>query len=229
MKLIFVNKFRQRAININESIGINLLIVFLSLVSVFLLVYEFSVELSSEQIRQIHNLDLIIVCIFLFDFFIGLIIYPNRGRYLKNNWLDLFSSIPITDGLFRSLRVLRLLRLIRVVRLIQVRRLGKKAYDVVSIESAKYIYLTAVTSAVILSSAISFFTLEVGVNPNVNNFYDAIWWTVAVVTVGPAEIHPVTWEGRLIGMFLMIFGVVLVATLAGFVGHYFLSSKRFKL
>lgn len=219
-----MEKMRAGVIKISDSVVVNLVMVMLAILSVSLLVYELSADLPKETVRFIHITDLTIALIFLSDFFIGLAAHKNRLLYFKNNWIDLLSSIPVTDGLYRSFRIFRLLRLVRVIRLIQLRKI-KKTYDLAG-ESSKYIYLFSITTAVILSTAVSFFTLEIDQNPNINNFYDAIWWAVGAGTVGYGEIYPVTWEGRLIGIFLMFFGIGLVGTVAGFVGGHVLKLKK---
>lgn len=53
-----------------------------------------------------------------------------------------------------------------------------------------------------------FWKFELGVNPTVNSYWDALWWGVTTVTtVGYGDIIPTTDVGRLISMFLMIVGV----------------------
>jgi len=226
MPSLFYKKIFRK---IKQSIIINTLIILLALLSVGLLVYELSADLLAEQITLIHTIDLIIALIFLFDFIIGMTLADSRRKYFKRNWPDLLASIPITEGVFRSLRILRILRLVRIIRVIaRVRRIAVVA-DKIADESSKYIYATAITTVVILSSAVAFFTMEIEVNPNVNNFFDAIWWAVVTATtVGYGDIYPVTWEGRIIGMMLMFFGIGLVGTIAGFLGGYFIEKKRQK-
>ncbi len=204
-------------------------IILLALVSVFLLVFELSTELLPEQIDWIHRLDLVIAFVFLADFFVGIYLADDRSKYFKQNWPDLLASIPVTEGIFRSLRMLRILRLIRVIRVIaRVRRIGVAA-DKIADESSTYVYASAITGVVILSGAVAFFSMEYGVNPQVDSFFDAVWWAVVTgTTVGYGDIYPVTWEGRVVGMVLMFFGIGLVGTVAGFAGSYFINRRREK-
>jgi voltage-gated potassium channel len=221
--------FREKNIlrRIKENVWADIIAVLLALFSVALLVFELSAELYANQVALVHTIDIIIAFVFLLDFLIGVYLAENRSVYVRQNWPDLLASIPISEGLFRTLRALRILRLVRVIRVIaRIRRLGVVA-ETVADNSSRYIYVASVTSIVILSGAVAFFSMELDVNPDVNNFFDAIWWAVVTsTTVGYGDIFPVTWEGRVIGMLLMFFGIGLVGTVAGFVGSYFLERKR---
>jgi voltage-gated potassium channel len=69
------------------------------------------------------------------------------------------------------------------------------------------IYLTLAGNLVLFCAATGFFYVEVGANPNVDSWFDAIWWAFATVTtVGYGDIVPVTAGGRIIAIFLMVTG-----------------------
>lgn len=195
--------------------------------SVGLLVYELSADLLIEQLKIIHTIDLIIAILFLSDFIFGLYLSDNKKRYIRKNWADLLASIPVSHGIYRSFRFLRLIRVIRVIRVIaRINRVGHIA-DKIAQDSSKYVYMGAITSTIVLSGAVLFFSMELGINSQVNNFFDAIWWAVVTTTsVGYGDIYPITWEGRVVGMLLMIFGVGLVGVTAGIVGGNILKNKK---
>ena len=95
-----------------------LFIAFLAILSIFLLAYEFSPWADPDIVPITQSIDLIIAWIFLTDFFAGL--FCNREltkrTYFKQNWLNLISSIPVTEDAVRVLRILRILRAFRVIR-----------------------------------------------------------------------------------------------------------------
>jgi len=83
-----------------------------------------------------------------------------------------------------------------------------------------FLILTIVGNSLLVFSAVLFYFFEKGKNPNVSNFFDAIWWAVVTMTtVGYGDIYPFTTSGRITAMLLMIMGGALflsfVAILAG--------------
>lgn len=54
-----------------------------------------------------------------------------------------------------------------------------------------------------------FYQFEKNVNAQVDSWLDALWWGVSTITtVGYGDIVPVTMQGRIIGLFLMLSGVL---------------------
>lgn len=84
-------------------------------------------------------------------------------------------------------------------------------------------YITIITLSTLLLSSYAFFILEVERNLFVETFFDSFWWAVVTLTsLGYGDIYPVTIGGRIVGMFLMFFGVILIGVIAGsFSRHYF--------
>lgn len=89
----------------------------LAFISGGMLVYDFFAKNASGAIiKAMYDLDLGIAYIFLTDFVLGLYFAKHRLRHLKENWFDLLGSIPLSDGLFRAMRILRFVRLVRLLR-----------------------------------------------------------------------------------------------------------------
>lgn len=214
----------MRLKKIHDSLWNEVILAFLALLSVSLLVYELSVE--SVNAWWLYELDFYIALIFLTDFIIGFCVSESKKEYMKKNWYLLIASIPIPAALFQSLQALRILRLLRVIRIIaRVKRLATLA-SMVSPKGSRYIYIASLPLFTVFSGAVALYTVESDVNPKLENFFDAIWWSsVTVTTVGYGDITPVTWEGKLVGIVLMFFGIGLVGSVAGLVGSYFLSHK----
>ena len=65
-----------------------------------------------------------------------------------------------------------------------------------------------------------------GRKANIKTANDAIWWSVTTITtVGYGDKYPLTMEGRVIAMVLMLSGVGLFGTLSGLVASFFLGAR----
>ena len=206
-----------------QSVWKDLAISSLALLSAGLLIFEFSSDLLSSQLRVLYTIDLVIALLFLKDFIYEISVAKNKKLYFRQNWYLLIAAIPITEGVFQALRSVQLLRLLRVVRLYaRIKRLSI-ASEHISDKSTRYIFIALITTIVIFTSASLFYLFESETNAQLNSFFDAIWWAVVTsTTVGYGDVLPITWQGRIVSMVLMFFGIGLLGTIAGLVGNYFL-------
>jgi voltage-gated potassium channel len=61
---------------------------------------------------------------------------------------------------------------------------------------------------------------------NIKTPADAIWWAfITITTVGYGDKFPVSTEGRFVASFLIIFGVVMLATITGALAAWILEQK----
>ena len=61
----------------------------------------------------------------------------------------------------------------------------------------------------------------------ITNFGDAVWWAAATVaTVGYGDFTPVTFEGRIITIVLMLVGIGLVCTVTGAMACWLMDRAR---
>jgi voltage-gated potassium channel len=195
----------------------------LAFLSAGLLVYEVSVDVTDQRMWWIHVVDYVVAGLFMADFIAGLVVAKSRKRYLKENWLGLIASIPITGDLARSFRLLRLIRVFRVfARIQQLAKLSELFIE----GGSKYVYVSSVVTTVLLTASVAFFSFEYGVNANIQNFYDAVWLTMSTVTtVGYGDVYPVTFAGRITGMILMVIGVGVMGSVFGLVGGFFIEKR----
>ena len=73
-----------------------------------------------------------------------------------------------------------------------------------------------------------FYVHEKGVNPHVHTWFDALWWGMSTVTtVGYGDIVPMTVEGRVTGLFLMVTGLILFISFSALlVSMFFARAER---
>ena len=79
--------------------------------------------------------------------------------------------------------------------------------------SPHFIILSSFGNLVVFIFAGLFYQLELDANPVVNAPIDALWWAFATITtVGYGDITPITFAGRILGIFLMLIGTAIFAS-----------------
>jgi voltage-gated potassium channel len=203
-------------------LGYQLVIVVVSVVSLGIMAALATRSLSTETRSILDVADLVVCCLFLVDFVVNVVTSKNRLRYLMTwGWLDLLSAIPTID-VARWGRAARLLRLLRILRVIRAARImAALAFQHRAQNTAMATALLLVT--IIFASSIAILHFEDVDGGNIRNGYDAMWWAVTTVsTVGYGDLYPVTWEGRLIAVLLMIAGVGAFGTIAAGLASWFI-------
>jgi voltage-gated potassium channel len=215
--------------NINKSNSkisyLDILIIVLSIYVLIALLIDTFFKLPFEISRVLMTIDDGICIIFLVEFFIRFYHAENKIKFMKWGWIDLISSIPTLQILI----VGRLFRLMRLIRVLRAARSSKILVQRVLISKIKGT-MTAVgiiTILIIIFSSISILIVETAPESNIKTAEDAIWWTFATITtVGYGDKYPVTTEGRMIGVVLMIAGVGLFGTYTGYIASFFVSEKK---
>ena len=185
-------------------------------------VFKFPVAVSN--ILQV--LDTLVCVLLLIDFGIRFHRAPSKLSFLKWGWIDLVASIPNLPWLrvgrmVRILRVIRLLRAIRATQKISALVLKNKIHTgATSVVLTAFLLITFCSVAVLICE-------QQNPNANIQTAEDAIWWSVTTITtVGYGDKYPVTTEGRIVAMVLMISGIGLFGAMTGLAASYFLHPKQ---
>ena len=74
---------------------------------------------------------------------------------------------------------------------------------------------------------LSFYHVERNVNPFIDDMGDSLWWTtITTITVGfLQDIPPVTVEGKLLSIALILLGMIIFSTLTGTITDYFIGDE----
>ncbi len=195
-------------------VGYQMLILAVSVLSLGIMASMTGFALSPETRSVLDVADIVVCGLFLLDFGVSLTFAPNKLRYLATwGWLDLLSSIPAIDlarwgRAARVLRVLRVLRIMRATKIVAGLAMRHRARNAAM---AGVLLLLLV----IFASSIAILHFEDVEGGNIRDAHDAMWWAATTVsTVGYGDYYPVTWEGRLIAVLLMITGVGSFAAIA---------------
>jgi len=178
------------------------------------LLFQTAFQLSPEVNVLLDRIDFLVCVVFLVDFCIRFRRAPSKLAFLKWGWIDLVSSIPAFD----FLRWGRLVRVFRIIRILRAFRSTKHLIAFLYRSRAKSLMGTAALSAVVLVifSCIAILVFENEKDSNIKTPFDAIWWAFSTITtVGYGDKYPVTDEGKIVAIVLMVTGVGLFGVLTG--------------
>lgn len=159
----------------------------------------------------------IIWAIFVIDFVFRFILSNQKVRFLKTNAIELVSLIL---PFFRAFRMFRV-----IIALGFLSRVGK------TLTARINIYVGLILPLLIYVCALGVYDAEHDApGANITQFGDAAWWAfVTLATVGYGDYYPVTFEGRMIAVFLMIAGLAFVSVIAVSVATMFLHRLEYDI
>ncbi len=193
----------------------------LSMVALGLVVADLFFALPPEISRILQWVDHAVCFAFFVDFVVHFHRAKSKLEFMKIGWIDLLASVPNLEVLRfgRCVRILRILRLLRGVRSLQ--HLLQMFFRQRTKGGITSVVLT--TFLLIVFSSIAILFCEKDPASNITTAGDAVWWSVTTITtVGYGDFYPVTFEGRIIAMTLMLCGVGLCGTLSGLIAYSFL-------
>jgi voltage-gated potassium channel len=203
----------------------DLLIIVLSVYVLLALLISSIFYIPKEIYKLLEITDNGICLFFLIDFIRNFYNAENKYEYMKWGWIDLISSVPMLPS-FRVGRLFRLIRLIRILRAFRSTKILIR-YIFKSKIKGTMISVFIITLLIILASSVSILIVEKGPSCNIRTAGDAIWWTMeTITTVGYGDKYPVTPEGRLIGVMLMVSGVGLFGTYTAYIASLFVNCSK---
>lgn len=170
------------------------------------------------DVQTLRILDLIVWGVFLLEVVVLSLLVRDRRLYWRQNWLNLcvvLGGLPLL--FFQQAAALAFLRVLRLVLLVVLMlRFARGSLRMLARHAL------AATLVIALFLVVSVGTLVASIDPNMKSLWDGMWWAlVTVSTVGYGDVVPVSPEGRLLGVILILFGVatfsMVTANLAAFV------------
>lgn len=143
------------------------------------------------------------------DFIIRLGMADERPKYALAHWYDVaLIALP----LLRPLRLLRLLTLVRI--------LDRSASN--SLTGRVAVYVAGAAAVSVSLGALAVLDAErSSPEANIKTFGDALWWAVTTVTtVGYGDRYPVTTQGRLVAVVLMLVGIGIIGAVTASVAAW---------
>jgi voltage-gated potassium channel len=167
-------------------------------------------RLDTGVVEALSAASIVIWVVFGVDYGIRVSLAPRRGEYVRRHWIDL--------GLL-LLPVLRPLRALRAV--LALGKIGGQAS--MSFRGRAVLYVACAVPLVVFVAALALLNAERSdPEANITSFEDALWWgCTTVTTVGYGDRFPVTREGRLVGVGLMVAGIALLGVITAALASWF--------
>jgi len=122
--------------------------------------------------------------------------------------IDLLAILPA----YRSLRVLRIFVLFRVFKLLRYTKSIHQFMEVLSTKKFELFTLLFLLLFIVTTSGIAIYVFEEKFNEDINSLFDAFYWAlITISTVGYGDISPVTTEGRVVSMLVIISGIAMIS------------------
>lgn len=178
--------------------------------------FQVLADLTTAEWDVIEAFILLIWAVFIADFIVRLVLHTDKKHFLRNNIIELTALILPA---FRFLRVLRVITAIGILsRVVQ------------TVQGRVNLYIFLMLPMFVLAGSIGVLEAErVVPGANIQTFGDAIWFTAeSIFTIGYGDFYPVSWEGRIISVVMMLGGYALLSVVAVNLAAYLLRTGDFK-
>ncbi len=147
--------------------------------------------------------------IFIIDYLVNLALAEQRWRWFSRHLFDL---VVVVLPMLRPLRLLRLVTLLTILN-----RTAGAAF-----RGRVVIYVAGAATLLVFVAALAVLDAERSVpDANITSFGEALWWAfVTVTTVGYGDYAPISFEGRLIAVGLMLGGIALLGVVTATIASW---------
>lgn len=179
-----------------------------------------------DIVTVVVAVNLFLSAVFFGDFLYRLFTADRKWQYLiyKGGWADFISSVPVP-----GMKVFRLYRIVMTGKRLRQYKAERMADELSArrAEGALYTIILWIIMIIEIGSILILHVERLADNASILSAMDAIWWSfVTITTVGYGDLYPVTYTGRVIGIILMVSGVGVFATLAGFLSTKLITPKE---
>lgn len=188
-------------------------------------------DLTQGLPPALQTLSNVIWALFVLDFLLSFALAPDKGLYLRQNWLTALSLLlPALRILraFRGLRALRALRLTRGANLLRVltslnrglRTLGR------TLRRRGLGFVLGATGLVALAGAAGMASFEAGQPQAPGGYGEWLYWTGMLLTTLGSEYWPRTAEGRTLTFLLALYGFSVFGYITAALASLFVGSDQ---
>lgn len=201
---------------------IDIFIIILNLFICAIIVVE-TYSVSEATMQLLWKVEIIIVLLFIIEY--GARLYASKSR-LKQlvdiySIIDLIAILPTISMIVLPhfditfnigfIKLIRSFRIFRIFRFLRFTADPDFFFGSITMQLLKVIRLFLTILMIFFISSGLFFYVESDLNPSVNNFGDAFYFTVvALTTVGFGDIIPRTYAGKWVTILMIFSGIILI-------------------
>ena len=191
----------------------NIVVLILSAALIAWISYDTFKRINFLENHQYMTFQYWVCMVFILDFFLGLYYADKKWSYVKRRFWFLLLSIPVLN-IVNYLNIHLSADALFFVRFIPLARGALALSIVVSYVSSNAVsslfasYITIMLFIAYFCSLI-FYQREAGVNPDVNSYWTALWWTMMNLSTVGCDISPVTVAGKIVAVVLPISGMII--------------------
>ena len=201
---------------------IDIFIIFLNLFICAIIVVE-TYSVSEATVQLLWTVEVIIVLFFIIEYGARLYAAKSRLKQLVDIYsiIDLIAILPTISMLVLPhfdisfnigfIKLIRSFRIFRIFRFLRFTADPDFFFGSITVQLLKVIRLFLTILMIFFISSGLFFYVESDLNPSVNNFGDAFYFTVvALTTVGFGDIIPRTYAGKWVTILMIFSGIILI-------------------
>lgn len=205
-------------------------LIFISIATVFAITFD-PPERVCALLNHVEKAAIIIFSVeYLLRIWTADLLYPGLGpirsrlRYIASAMaiIDLLAILPFYLPMFLPINLvgIRAIRLIRILRIFKLGRYSDALNSIIEVFRRKgrelLVSVFFVFILLVISSLLIYYAEHDAQPDKFANAFSGLWWAAATLTtVGYGDIYPVTAIGRLLGAFIAILGIGMVAVPTG--------------
>ncbi len=123
--------------------------------------------------------------------------------------VDLLAIMPF----FHEFRLLRVFILFRVLKLFRYAKSLRRLISILASKKFELLTLSVFAMIIIMVSSVLIYVMEANNTASkINTLFDAVYWSVVTIfTVGYGDLVPVTHEGRVVAMVIIVSGIAVIS------------------
>lgn len=178
-------------------------------------------QVADNILFYIQLFDLIVCIILLGEYFIGLMKAPSKRDFILDKWnlIGLIASIPFDFIFYMFVPIdfpVGILGYLRLLKLIRVFRLARFTFVVDLFKKTGFHKILIAMGIVVLV-----FTILMDIVGTSYNTFDYLYFViVTLTTVGYGDITPVTYNEKVLTMFLVLFGILMFSAITAAISSF---------